>query len=128
MRLCRAATPGVIMDNPALIKEYLMEGFKLAYFIVPDKLKALEITRDALILLKVTCLRQDKRKYYDPIGRPIKLNENDLSEGSEREKHRNKVQLTDEHIFQLLIYNRAAKYQDENIDQESLLTFYLMHA
>jgi hypothetical protein len=110
-------------------KDFFREGFKFAYFIIPDKQKATEIAREALRYLEVTCLSQDKRKYYDPVGRPIKYNDERESENSQREKHRNRVQLTEEQIFQLLICNKSCKYEEAaTTDLEGSLTFYLMHS
>ncbi|MEW6738155.1 MAG: hypothetical protein AB1489_43175, partial [Acidobacteriota bacterium] len=91
-----------------------------------DKRKAFNIAREALRYLEITCVSQDKRMYYNPVGR--KSREPDSSQTDESNTRRNKIFLIEEQLFQLLIYNRASIYEDAlTADQESLVTFYLMN-
>src|SRR5688572_21402208 len=105
------------------LRDLFIKAFKLAFFICPDRERALQITYEAIRYLDLTSASQFKRRYYSLKGW--------LLENSERKKNRTKVHMKEEQLLQRLIYKIAQNQEpdpgrNEEIDEEGMLIRYLM--
>ena len=104
----------------------LDRAYELSYFIHQDKELALQITIDAISKVEVQAVTQDKRRYYQPVGRWF-------SGLSGRRSHRNRVSLTKAQLLQRLLlitsepHERRQEAAAEDLGQDSLTVRYIAY-
>ena len=91
-------------------EDLVSRAFDLACFIQRDRRAAISIVTRALAKLEVVAKAQGKRLYYRPSGRSWSLR-------LQSDRLRNKISLSEPHLFQRLIYLESEPYE---IAQEQL--------
>jgi hypothetical protein len=91
--------------NRVSTEQVLNKAYRLAYFLHQDKGVALRIVAAATLKLNVAMAVQNKRLYYNPVGR--------FSRGESRRTDaiRNKALFRDLHLLQRLLYVESEPYE-----------------
>ena len=91
--------------NKVSTEQVLNKAYRLAYFLHQDKAMAIRIVAAATLKLNVAMAVQNKRLYYNPVGR--------FSRGDSRRTDaiRNKALFSDLHLLQRLLYVESEPYE-----------------
>ena len=109
------------MRVESVTDDLLNSAFDLAYFILGDRAASIYVAMAAMDKLKAASAHQGRRLYYTPIGR------------SAHPATRNKVNLSDLHLLQRLIYieadlfERLLEGQEQSLRVEDLIIRYVKH-
>jgi len=109
------------MRVESVTDDLLNSAFDLAYLILGDRPASIYVAMAAMDKLKAASALQGRRLYYTPIGR------------SAHPATRNKVNLSDLHLLQRLIYieselfERLLEGQDQSLRVEDLIIRYVKH-
>ena len=108
------------MNGISPTDELLNKAFQLAYFILADRTPAIYVAMAALDKLKTASTIQDRRLYYLPTGR------------SAYPASRTKVNLSDIHLLQRLIYAEAEPFErliegQGRSRQQEMIVYFVKH-
>jgi Periplasmic protein TonB, links inner and outer membranes len=109
------------MRQEKRFEEWLERAFRLAFFLHGDRETAKRIALEAMNKLETASNAQFKRFYYTPTGRA----ENGRAA-------RRRVSLDDLQLLQRLVFVESEKFEraresSENVDEKSLLKFFIKH-
>ncbi len=109
------------MRAVSVTDDLLNSAFQLAYFILGDRAASTYVAMTAMDKLKAASALQGRRLYYTPVGRQA------------HPATRNKVNLSDLHLLQRLIYiesdlfERLLEGQVQSVRPEDLIIRYIKH-
>jgi len=115
--------------------EKIQMAFQLAYFIHRDPATARSLVSEAMSKLGAEILRQDKARYYNPIGRSSGEHSIQRLLSAGKQIFRAKVHLSDALLLQRLVYNESDSYERERerasnphpVDAGTMVVHFIKH-